>query len=70
MIIQPLSDGSHMPQQMVSRVERIGPKQPMPYDKARCAKARDEALKKQREALDAAVMIKADASPPGREKLP
>jgi hypothetical protein len=70
MIIQPMSDGSHMPQQMVSRVERIGPKQPMPYDKARCAKARDEALKKQREALDAAVMIKADTPPPSREKLP
>ena len=70
MIIQPLSDGSHMPQQMVSRVERIGPKQTMTYDKARCAKARDEALKKQREALDAAVMIKADTPPPSREKLP
>jgi len=69
MIVQPLSDSSHMPQQMVSRVERvIGPKQPVTYDKARCAKARAEALRKQREALDAAVMLKADAPPAGREK--
>jgi len=68
MIIQPLSDGSHMPQQMVSRVERVGPKQTMTYDKARCAKVRGEALKKQREALDAAVIVKADTPPAGREK--
>ena len=70
MIVQPSSDGSHMPRQMVSRVERvIGPKQPMTYDKARCAKARADALKKQREALEAVVLLKADTTPPGvREK--
>ncbi len=51
-----------MPRQMVSRVEeRIGPKQPTPYDKALCAKARSDALKKQREALGTAVIAKAGA---------
>lgn len=69
MNIQPLSDGSHMPRQMVSRVEeRIGPKQPTPYDKALCAKARSDALKKQREALAAPVIAKAGASRSDREK--
>jgi hypothetical protein len=51
MIIQPPADGSHVPRQMVSRVAMVGPKQPTPYDKALCAKARSEALKLQREAL-------------------
>lgn len=69
MIVQPLSDCSHMPQQMVSRVKRvIGPKQPVAYDKARCAKARADALKKQREALEAAVVLKTDTPPVIREK--
>ncbi|MBR2118512.1 MAG: hypothetical protein V4458_10285 [Pseudomonadota bacterium] len=67
MIIQPPADGSHMPRQMVSRVEGGGPKQTTPHDKAMCAKARGEALKKQREALGAPVVIKA-ASHPDHEK--
>lgn len=69
MINQPPADGSHMPRQMVSRVEdRIGPKQPTPYDKALCAKARNEALKKQRAAMGAPVVIKTGALHPDREK--
>jgi len=68
MIIQPLSDGSHMPRQMVSRVEeRIGPKQPTPYDKAFCAKSRAEALKLQREALGRSIPKK-DPKPAGHQK--
>ena len=71
MINQPPSDGSHMPRQMVSRVEdRIGPKQLTPYDKAMCAKARNEALKKQRAAMEAAIIAKAGTPGSRREKLP
>jgi hypothetical protein len=51
MTIQPPDSGSHMPRQMVSRVEGVGSRHPTPYDKALCAKARGEALKLQREAL-------------------
>ena len=69
MNVQPLSDGSHMPRQMVSRVEeRVGPKQQTPYDKALCAKARSEALKKQREALGAPVIAKTGTLRSDREK--
>ena len=69
MSVQPLSDGSHMPQQMISRVASIGPKQPTPYDKALCAKARDEALRKQREAMNLpAPLIAPDRPPRTREK--
>ncbi len=69
MINQPPADGSHMPRQMVSRVEeRIGPKQPTPYDKAMCAKARNEALQKQRAAMEASIITKAGTSGSGREK--
>jgi hypothetical protein len=69
MIIQPPSDGSHLPRQMVSRVEeRLVPKQPTPYDKALCAKARSDALKKQREALGAPVIAKAGAPHSDRQK--
>lgn len=67
MIVQPPADGSHMPRQMVSRVEG-GPKQPTPHDKAMCAKARGEALKKQREALGAPVVIKTSDSYPDHDK--
>ena len=67
MIIQPPADCSHMAQQMVSRVERVGPKQPTPYDKALCAKARAEALRLQREAMARAVP-KPDPAPNGHHK--
>lgn len=40
-----------MPQQMLSRVRVIGPKQPERNDSERCAEVRAAALKKQREAL-------------------
>lgn len=65
---QPPADGSNVPRQMVSRMELIGPKLPTPRDKALCAKARGDALKIQREALGAPVVIKTDAQPPDREK--
>ena len=65
---QPPADGSHMPRQMVCRVELVGPRQPTPHDKALCAKARSEALKKQREALGAPVIIQASESFPDHEK--
>ncbi|HAO42707.1 MULTISPECIES: hypothetical protein [unclassified Afipia] len=68
MINQPPADGSNMPRQMVSRVELVGPRQPTPYDKALCAKARGDALKKQREALGASMVMKTGASHPGRGK--
>ncbi|WP_024575035.1 MULTISPECIES: hypothetical protein [unclassified Afipia] len=68
MIVQPPADGSYLPRQMVSRVEAVGPKQPTPHDKAMCAKARGEALKKQREALGASVVIKPGALHRDREK--
>ena len=67
MMVQPPADGSHMPRQMVSRVEGGG-KQPTPHDKAMCAKARGEALKKQREALGASVIMKTGALHRDREK--
>jgi hypothetical protein len=69
MSVQPLSDGSHMPQQMISRAASVGPKQPATYDKALCAKARGEALKKQREAMNVAPpFLAADAPSRTREK--
>ena len=40
MIIQPLSEGSHMPQQMVSRVERIGPPTSTELETLRALQAR------------------------------
>ncbi len=68
MNVQPQCDGSHMPRQMVSRVEeRIGPKPQTPYDKALCAKARAEALKLQREALGRPIPKK-DPKPAGHQK--
>lgn len=51
MCTQPFDDGRGVPQQMTSRVRVIGPKQPERYDKAICAEARRNSLKKQREAL-------------------
>lgn len=48
---QPRDDGRDMPQQMLSRVRVIGPKQPARNDSEHCAKVRAKALKKQREAL-------------------
>ena len=69
MIVQPPADSSHMPRQMVSRVDGGGPTPPTPHDKAMCAKARGEALKKQREALGAPVVIKTGALQRDREKM-
>lgn len=51
MCTQPRDDGRDMPQQMLSRVRVIGPKQPERNDSERCAEVRAAALKKQREAL-------------------
>jgi hypothetical protein len=68
MINQPPSDGSHMPRQMVSRVEQRGLAKQSPRDKALCAKARGDALKKQREALGAPVAEKNGVSHSSREK--
>jgi hypothetical protein len=67
MIIQPPANGSHTAQQMVSRVGRVGPQQPPPYDKALCAKSRAQALKLQREALERSVP-KADPAQSSHQK--
>lgn len=48
---QPIDEGRGMPQQMTSWVKALGPKQPERNDKAICAEARGNSLKKQREAL-------------------
>jgi hypothetical protein len=51
MATQPLDCGRGVPQPMTSRINLVGPREPVRSDKVRCAKTRASALEKQRDAL-------------------
>jgi len=51
MATQPPDNGRGVPQQMTSRMNVIGPREPVRSDKVRCAKTRANSLAKQRDQL-------------------